>query len=265
MRARGLPHELCDALPTKWEKLGDVVLVKLPLALEPYKREVAAVYAEALGAKCVLADRGGVAGEYREMAAEILFGSESTTVHREHGIRYALDAARLMFASGNVEERRRAGEIDARGETVVDMFAGIGYFAVPLAKTSGATRVVACEKNPVAFEYLVKNRDLNGVAANLAPVFGDNRDLPLDGEADRVFMGYVGRTREFLPKALALLKPGGGIVHYHDTFAADSWRDDALAVLAATGRAFEVRVARVVKSYAPRVVHVVIEARFGRA
>jgi tRNA G37 N-methylase Trm5 len=37
-----------------------------------------------------------------------------------------------MFSRGNVNERRRMGQMKATGETALDLYAGIGYFTVPL-------------------------------------------------------------------------------------------------------------------------------------
>jgi tRNA wybutosine-synthesizing protein 2 len=212
----------------------------------------------------VLDDAHGVAGELRRPSARFLIGDDAVATHVEHGVRYRFDASRVMFSSGNVEERARMARIDARGETVIDMFAGIGYFAVPLAR-AGAARVHACEKNPDAFVWLEQNARLNGVADALRLWLGDDRALPLDGQADRVVMGYFPRTERYLPKAFTLLKPGGGVVHYHNTARADGWRAELEAQVAATAgaRAWRVERARVVKTHSPGVVHAVLDLRVG--
>lgn len=267
-----LPAEARAAFPDKWERLGDVVVLKVPAALAPWKAEAGEALARALGCRAALEDTRGVAGEYREMAAPVLWHDGSTaepavTVHREHGILYKLDASRLMFSSGNVEERARMGKVDAEGETVVDLFAGIGYFALPLAKTSGAMRVVAVEKNPVAHAYLVENARLNRVEGVLEPALGDNREVPLP-VAQRICLGYVGRTWKWLPRAFEIADPAGCTLHYHDTFGVDAWREEAEGRLReaaeAAGLALDVTYARVVKSYAPAVVHAVADARVRR-
>lgn len=269
---RATPHEQILArvapgvralVPDRWEKLGDVVILRLADEAAPHAGAIAAAFADVLGGRCVLRDPRGVGGELREMQAEILFGEDPVTTHLENGVKYRLDASRVMFSSGNVAERARP--IEARGETVVDMFAGIGYFAIPLALRGGPARVIAIEKNPVAFEYLQENVRLNRVGHVVDPWLGDNRDAPFDATADRVLMGYFPGTARFLPKALALLKPHGGTIHYHDTAHERVWKDEMtrsfLDAARACGRVVAIEEARVVKSHSPGVVHAVLVAR----
>ena len=199
------------------------------------------------------------------MRTQILYGDDPVGTIIENGIRYRLDASRLMFSSGNVQERTDAARIDAAGETVVDMFAGIGYFTLPLALYAGAARVIALEKNPVSFEYLVENVRLNKLEHVVEPWLGDNRTYPHVGIADRVLMGYFPGCAAFLPAAFQLLKPQGGRIHYHDTAHAERWKGEMtrafLDASRACGRVVVIEEAYEVKSYAPGVVHAVIVAR----
>jgi len=267
-RESGLPPDLHGLLPGKWEKLGDVVVLKLPEPLLPYRREVGALYARALRARTVLRDVGGVAGELREMReTEFLVGSEARAVVVENGIEYALDASRIMFSSGNVEERRRIGELDARGETVVDMFAGIGYFTLPLAVHAGAACVHALELNPGSFAFLQENVARNGAEGVVRPWHGDNRDFPLEGIAHRVHMGYFPGTARFLPKAMRLLRPEGGVVHFHDTFHESLAYTEPVRLVqeaaAAVGREARPLLVRAVKSHSPGILHMVADMAVG--
>lgn len=267
-RLPDLAPALRALVPGKWERLGDVLVLRLDAALLPRAREVARAFADAMGVRCVVLDERGVEGELREMGGVLLYGDDPVATHVENGIRYRLDASRIMFSSGNVHERRRAAAIPARGETVVDMFAGIGYFTLPLAVHAGAAKVHALEKNPLSFRFLRENVALNGVERVVAPWLGDNRDFPDEGIADRVMMGYFPGTARFLPKAMALLKPAGGVVHYHDTAHAQRWKDEMTQALLAAARAcgavVAIEEARVVKSQSPGVVHAVLVARVRR-
>lgn len=67
----------------------------------------------------------------------LLKGKDGWVEHRENGILYCLDVTRCMFSSGNVTEKARMGRLACGGETVVDLFAGIGYHTLPLLVHAG--------------------------------------------------------------------------------------------------------------------------------
>ena len=54
------------------------------------------------------------------------------TTHKENGVLFTLNVTKIMFSSGNGTERMYMMDAGTQGETVVDMFAGIGYFSLPL-------------------------------------------------------------------------------------------------------------------------------------
>jgi tRNA wybutosine-synthesizing protein 2 len=122
--------------------------------------------------------------------------------------------------------------------------------------------VIACEINPEAYGYLVENVQLNKVESIVEPVLGDNRDLPGEAFADRVIMGYVKTTHEFLPMALRLVK-NRGTIHYHETCPNELLPVRPLQRLqdAASPGTVQVLRMKAVKSYAPGVSHVVLDVR----
>ena len=78
-----------------------------------------------------------------------------------------------------------------KGEIVVDMFAGIGYFSIPMAVHSKPEKIVSIEINPESFNYLKENLRLNRVEDIISPVLGDCSTAAPEGIADRVIMGYM--------------------------------------------------------------------------
>ncbi|PGF15883.1 SAM-dependent methyltransferase [Natrinema sp. CBA1119] len=285
---RGWSDADLESVPGSWAVIGSVILVTVPEDC-PDEEALAEALLELHGeADSVLADEGiendGTAGTYREPRIRLIAGDDDTeTIHAEHGTRYGLDPAKVMFSPGNQTERARMGELGSEDEHVFDMFAGIGYFTLPLAR--GGSRVTATEINPTAFRYLLENAVLNDVGDRVDAYMTDCRDLASEIDADRVIMGYYGssdssdgdgngemdhgtRTDEahdFLPDALEALVPGG-VVHYHEATPESRLWDRPLERLAAAadeaGRELAVLEKRRVKSHSAGVDHVVVDARF---
>jgi tRNA wybutosine-synthesizing protein 2 len=144
------------------------------------------------------------------------------------------------------------------------MFAGIGYFTLPMAR-AGA-HVTAIERNPDSFQYLLENAMRNGVSDRVEPYRADNRDVldSYDGEPfDRVVMGYYD-AYEFLPAALSVLAPGGTL-HMHEATPGELVPDRPVerleAAAADAGRDVEILDVHDVKGYSEGVAHVVVDAQ----
>jgi len=262
-----IPKDLINYLPDKWEKIGDVLTIVLPKILERYKENIAESYASTLDCKTVLNDVGGISGEYREPNVEILFGPNDTeTTHKENGVKYKLDPQKIMFSSGNMEERIRMGKTVVKNEVVVDLFAGIGYFSLPIAVHGRPKKVFAVEKNPVSFNYLSKNITLNNVSSIVEPIHGDNRIVAPKNVADRVIMGYFD-TIVFLPIGIECLKNRCGVIHFHDKFSDDFVPDTAFEKIEKAVEKYDRHVDLIdykcVKSYAPGISHYVFDLKVG--
>jgi tRNA wybutosine-synthesizing protein 2 len=265
--ARVAGAELASELPTGYAHLGHVLVVRWPESLRPHYALLARTLADLLRTTTVLRVSGPVEGELRRPRAEVLLGSETETEVVEHGVRFRFDAARVLFAIGNKTERARAGVVTQPGETVIDLFAGIGYFAVPAAKVGGAARVIAVDRNPVSIRYLHENAQLNGVQDRVEPLLGDNREVDLPaGSADRVFLGYLPSALPWVERALPLLRPQGGTLHVHTTVdarrAVPSAEVQVAEAVARAGAQIEGRPqGRTVKPYGPGRTHVVVDVR----
>ena len=261
-----LPSGVVSRLPDKWEKVGTVVTIRLPDELKQHQDIIGKAYAEVLGCTTVLNEVGGISGVYREPVVEVISGSSMTeTIHTENGIRFKVDPQRIMFSSGNMAERRRMATISNRHETVVDLFAGIGYFTLPMAVYSNPKKVFACEINPLAYRYLCANVLLNHVTDSVEPLLGDNRRIAPKDRADRVILGYLKDPQIFLPISLECLRNQTGVLHYHEVVSVESIPDLPLKHIKTAAKNYHrsVKLLKVneIKSYAPGVDHVVLDVR----
>jgi tRNA wybutosine-synthesizing protein 2 len=266
LRERGTDESVVEASPSSWAVIGDVVLVdfgdvsasgSLP---EDDRETIGEALLELHGNADAVLARGGIGGERRDPSTAVVAGDGGTeTVHVEHGTEYAIDFSEVMFSPGNKAERARMGEVVDDGERVFDMFAGIGYFTLPMARAKA--RVTAAEIDPDAYRLLVENARRNGVTDRVRPVLADCRTV--ETVADRVVAGYYD-AHEYLGSALGALAPGG-VLHLHEATPEPLFPerpiDRLIEAVETADREWEVLETRTVKSHSAGVVHGVVDAR----
>jgi tRNA wybutosine-synthesizing protein 2 len=263
--ARDLGAESAGAVPRGYTRLGRVLVVRLPDAARPDFPAIGRAFAEEFGVAAVLRPVGPVEGEFRHPRMERIYGASTETEVVEHGTRWRFDPERIMFARGNKTERVRVARLVRPGERVYDLFAGIGYFAIPVARQEPSLRVVAVEANPLSFRFLGENIARNGVGDRVTAVRGDNRVVPLPyGPADRVLLGYLPTSLPYLPRAVALFEGGSGTLHVHLVGSVDDGPAGAVsavrAALARAGAVVETLDPHAVKPYGPGRTHFVVDA-----
>ncbi|UIP00434.1 class I SAM-dependent methyltransferase family protein [Halobaculum sp. CBA1158] len=259
------PADLLGFEPS-YERLGEVVILDEE---DPERaREIADAIVESdLPCGTVLDRASKVAGEYRVREWDVLSGESTETVHREYGHEFALDVAEVYFSPRLATERHRVVEQVEAGERVVDMFAGVGPFAVPMA--ARGAEVVACDVNPAAIEYLRENAERNGVADRVTALEGDVRETTAeyDGWADRIVMNLPHSADEFLDTAVRLAGDDCVIHLYDMAHEDDPFGPSERAVRAAAtpaGYEVEVLTRREVRSYAPHELNVCLDVRIRR-
>lgn len=224
-----------------------------------------AILAGMKSVKCVYGQEGGIEGDFRLRKLRHLGGDErTTTVHKENGIRLRLDIETCYFSPRLSTERLRiAGQV-AKGEKVLNMFAGVGPYSILIAKR---TQVWSCELNHAAFAYHLENNRLNKVEDRIQMIEGDAMLLPeeLEGEGpfDRILMPHPSQSNLFLHAALSMLATGG-VVHYYrhvsgmDSAEAEGSLAEEVGRLAPGIRVASVRRVRVI---GPRYIELVADLR----
>jgi len=214
-----IPADLVSRVSDHFEVIGDVAVLSVPDELEPYKNLIAqAIASKRKNISTILNKKEKVTGDSRTARYEILQGDSAVTLHHEFGFAYRLDISRTFFSSRLANERKRVTDQVRQGEKVFIPFAGVGPFAIPAA--ARGAEVLAIEKNPEAFRYLIENIALNRVTGNCRALLGDALDtarLP-----DTVFDRLIIPAPYGLDHALGTLLPvlsDNGMVHFY-TFKA---------------------------------------------
>ncbi|XP_028671721.1 tRNA wybutosine-synthesizing protein 2 homolog [Erpetoichthys calabaricus] len=213
-------EELVRDLPQTWKQHGDLILIAESTFQDPiwkkFGSDIWKTVATALGVKRVAKISRISRDGFRTPVVTLLLGEDSWVNHVDNGIRYEFDVTKCMFSSGNITEKLRIMTFDCTGETVVDLYAGIGYFTLPYLIHSKASLVHACEWNPDAVSALRRNLHLNRVSHKCVIHEGDNRQLSMCDVADRVNLGLIPSSEEGWPTACRLLRQNsGGILHIH--------------------------------------------------
>ena len=239
----------------KYKKIGDILIVD-----NNYRDDDFENLSNKHNVKTIM-KINHIQGTKREPVYKILYGSETETINKENGCLFKLDLSKVMWSKGNNNERLRIAKLVEDGETVIDMFAGIGYFSVPIGVHSKAKQIYAIEINPNSYHYLCENIKLNRLH-NVTAILGDCMVETPKLKADRIVMGYVKTTHHYLKVAIDSLNKGG-IIHYHETVPEKlmNSRPVERIISQAGNRDVEVLKINKIKKYAPGVEHVVIDAR----
>ncbi|MCI4336068.1 MAG: class I SAM-dependent methyltransferase family protein [Thermoplasmata archaeon] len=264
--ARQCGSATSDALPRGFQRLGRVLVLRLDESLRPAYADIGAAWQVEFGVSTVLRHAGRTDGQWRQPRCEVIAGTSTETEVLEHGVRYRFDAAKIMFAAGNAIERQRIGRLVQPGETVVDLFAGIGYFSVPAALPGRAAEVWAAEANPVSFHYLEENVRRNRVGERVKPLFGDNRAVRIPrGVGDRLILGLLPSSLPWLDRAIELARPRAW-AHVHAVAGAREGTgelvDRVCGAVRTAGREVQQTSVREVKPYGPGRAHFVVDVQF---
>jgi tRNA (guanine37-N1)-methyltransferase len=211
-----LPEELRPYLPSSFDTLGSIALVKMADEVAPYASQIGrAIIATQKSVRTVCMD-SGIADEFRTRRIKVVAGEKTTeTTHKEYGMTFKMDVSKVFFSPRLATERENVAKQVQPGEVVIDMFAGIGPFSIMIAKTRSPKVVYAIDKNTDAVNFMKENLSLNKVST-VKPILGDAREeISKLEKADRIIMNLPHDANEYVADALKMLKPGG-IVHYYE-------------------------------------------------
>ena len=266
-----LPPNLLASVPRAIDFVGYIAIVEIPPELTDHKKIIGEAILKAhKQTSTVLAKSSAVEGVYRIRDFEVIAGIKKTvTVYREYGCMYHVDVAKAYFSPRLSTEHNRVASQVKDGETVVDLFAGVGPFPILIAKKHENVRVYAVDVNPDAIALLKRNIAVNRAEKQVVPLFGDARQVvrkQLSGKADRVIMNLPETALEFVDVACEALKPDGGIIHYYGFVKASNPLETAKVRLteAVSQNNRQIKnflLAKTVREVAPYTWQVVVDAQ----
>lgn len=263
-----IPANLSDFIPGSYDLIGDIVVVDLNSEIEEFEKEIG----EALmkvnpSVKAVFRKTGGVEGEYRIRMIKIIAGRDETyTIHKEIGIKIAVDIRKAYFSPRLSTEHQRVMSQVNEGETIVDMFAGVGPFSLLIAKNH-KVKIYCNDINPQAIEFLNESIQLNKLKGQIIPCNNDAEELPAKikalnhGKIDRIIMNLPGTAKLFMSSA-AQLSSKGTIIHFYCFAGGEDPKKEAIDLLIESwpeDKEIEIFNTKKVRVSAPREYAMVID------
>ncbi len=219
-----LSEKETEELFSAFDQIGDIIIVRIPDSLLSKKKIIGETLLEQVKtAKSIFYQTSSVEGEFRTRDLEILAGEDKTeTEYKEFGCRFIVDVKKAFFSPRLSTERDRIADLVQEGETVINMFGGVGMFSIIAAKRKKCT-VYNIDINPIAAKLCEKNIELNKLKGNVISINGDAAKIieeQLKDKGDRVLMLLPERSDEFLNSAISTTK-NNGIIHYYSHIHAD--------------------------------------------
>jgi len=269
--------------PTKsfgsFDVVGDIAILHLPkdhpnVATEnEWAKLILTVHK---GLKTVLRQDSPVSGAFRLRGLTYLAGENKTqTVHKESGCSFAVDLNTCYFSPRLSFERKRIAQQVSFGESVVNMFSGVGCFSIIIAKAAEFSKVFSIDINPAAINFQSKNINSNRVYSQVVPLLGDSKKIietNLRNSVDRVLMPLPEKAFEYIDCAVSALKPQGGWIHYYDFAKANAKQGPVEKTILKVDKKlrqmdleFDIPSSRVIRSIGPNWSQVVLDIHFGNS
>ena len=258
-------------LISSFDQIGDIIIVRIPDSLLTKKKLIGeTLLNEVKIAKSVFYQASAVEGDFRTRNLEILAGENKTeTEYKEFGCRFTVDVENAFFSPRLSTERERIANLAQDGETVLNMFAGVGMFSIMIAKKKRCV-VYSIDINPIAAKLCEKNIISNKIVGNIISINGDVTQViqeQLENKSDRTLMLLPERSDEFLKSAINATK-SGGIIHYYSHIHADKKSNAGKLseehYMQVTSVKSEILGSKIVRAVGPRYYQTVVDVKISK-
>jgi len=259
-----LPDNLKQDLPTSYDVIGDIILIKLPENLTKHQEEIGKSLLKTNKNIKTVCLTQPVEGELRTRNVEVISGEKRTkTLHKEYGLTFNVDVKKTYFSPRLANERRRVANLVKPEEMVVDMFAGVAPFSIMIAKYASPKIIYAIDKNEEAVKLAIQNIKSNNVLDKIEAIHTDAKEVykilnQKNEKADRVIMNLPFSAYLFFTHALKITN-NKGVIHLYGILKEDKIKDriDNLRKTAKENKTSLVKLdVRKIKTYAPREFYI---------
>lgn len=254
-----------------FDQVGDIIVIRIPDSLVAKKKIIGEILLQRVKtAKSVFYQSSPVEGDFRTRNLELLAGEDRTeTEYKEHGCKFRVDVQKAFFSPRLSTERERIANLIEDGETVINMFGGVGMFSIIAAKRKRCT-VYNIDINPHAAALCEKNIKLNKLVGKVESIVGNAAKIieeRLEGKGDRVLMLLPEKSDEFLDSAIRACKKNG-IIHYYCHIHGERKSDVARLAkehfLGVMEISSEILGSKIVRPVGPRFYQAVVDARISK-
>jgi len=210
-------------LTRAFDVIGDIIIIELPESLEKKEKLIGRALLEFdSGARLACRKLGPHKGVYREEPVKIIAVRENAsdslqTIYKEHGVRMKVSLGKVFFSPRLATERKRIAGKVKKNEVVGVLFAGVGPFALVIARHAKPKKIIAIELNPEAVRLLDENIVLNGFQEVIEGIQGDVRKIipkQFTNYFDRIAMPLPKSAESFLNAAFKGIKKNG-VIHFY--------------------------------------------------
>ena len=254
-----------------FDQIGSIIIIRIPDSLVLKKKAIGEILLQRVKtAKSVFYQSSPVEGDFRTRNLELLAGENNTeTEYKEYGCRFKVDVQKAFFSPRLSTERDRIANLVEEGETVINMFGGIGMFSIMAAKKKKCT-VYNIDINPDAAELCMQNIKLNKLKGKVESIRGDAAkiiEVRLSGKGDRILMLLPERSDEFIDSAIKASKKNA-IIHYYCHIHAEKKNEVAKLAKERFLKIIEVKSeildSKIVRPVGPRFYQAVVDAKISK-
>ena len=269
LKKEGLKEQELKQIPNSYDIVGDIVIINIE------NEDIIKKYSKQLGkalqkvnshVKVVLNKAKEHHGEFRTQDLDWIYGeNRKETIITENGCKLKTNVEEVFYSTRLATERKRIAKLVKKNETIGVFFAGVGPFAIEIAKLANNPKeVIAIELNPIGVKYLKENIKLNKLEGKIVPILGDVREVSKKYKDyfDRIPMPLPKSAEMFLDSAIYSCKDKG-IIHTYNFVSKNNPYEKIEKILKIKEKENNVKLKiinkQVIRSFSPAVVQIVMD------